>query len=78
VVIAAAPSPEVLRILKGPIFSTLVRQSMPNIPALAITMLVGIAETYYVSRKGIWAQAKFGAPARSPALPGACLPSSWH
>jgi putative MATE family efflux protein len=52
VTIAAGLSPADLRILSEPILSTLVRLSMPNVLAMATTVLVGIAETYYVGRLG--------------------------
>ncbi len=52
VTIAAGFSPADLRILSDPILSTLVRLSMPNVLAMATTVLVGIAETYYVGRLG--------------------------
>jgi hypothetical protein len=46
------PSPEVLRLQRGPIFSTLIRLSLPNVLAMVMTVLVGIAETYYIGRLG--------------------------
>lgn len=51
---AAAPavSPEVLRLRQGPVLSTLVRLAVPNVLAMVLTVLVGIAETYYVGRLG--------------------------
>jgi len=52
VTIAAEPSPADPRMLNGPILATLVRLSMPNVLAMATTVLVGIAETYYVGRLG--------------------------
>lgn len=45
-------SPEILRLQQGPILSTLVRLSLPNVLAMVMTVLVGIAETYYVGRLG--------------------------
>ena len=46
------PSPEILRLQRGPILSTLIRLSLPNVLAMVMTVLVGIAETYYVGRLG--------------------------
>ncbi|PUE54980.1 MATE family efflux transporter [Limnohabitans sp. 2KL-17] len=40
------------RLLKGAILTTLLRLSLPNVLAMAMTVLVGIAETYYVGRLG--------------------------
>jgi putative MATE family efflux protein len=37
---------------QGPILSTLIRLAVPNVLAMALTVLVGIAETYYVGRLG--------------------------
>lgn len=36
----------------GPILRTLLRLAVPNVLAMALTVLVGIAETYYVGRLG--------------------------
>lgn len=36
----------------GPILSTLTRLAVPNVLAMVLTVLVGIAETYYVGRLG--------------------------
>lgn len=47
-----APSPEMLRLRQGPVLSTLVRLAVPNVLAMVLTVLVGIAETYYVGRLG--------------------------
>ena len=41
-----------LAILTGPILPTLLRLSLPTIAVLVAQTLVGIAETYYVSRLG--------------------------
>jgi putative MATE family efflux protein len=40
------------RMLHGPILPTLLRLSAPNVLAMVMTVLVGIAETYYVGRLG--------------------------
>lgn len=40
------------RLLNGAILPTLLRLSLPNVLAMAMTVLVGIAETYYVGRLG--------------------------
>jgi putative MATE family efflux protein len=40
------------RLLNGAILTTLLRLSLPNVLAMAMTVLVGIAETYYVGRLG--------------------------
>ena len=40
------------RLRRGPILSTLLRLSVPNVLAMVMTVLVGIAETYYVGRLG--------------------------
>ncbi len=39
-------------LLQGPILRTLVRLAVPNVLAMVLTVLVGIAETYYVGRLG--------------------------
>ncbi len=44
---AAPPS-----LAQGPILRTLVRLAVPNVLAMVLTVLVGIAETYYVGRLG--------------------------
>ena len=41
-----------LRLRQGPILATLVRLAVPNVLAMVLTVLVGIAETYYVGRLG--------------------------
>ena len=46
------PSPGMLHLQRGPILSTLIRLSLPNVLAMVMTVLVGIAETYYVGRLG--------------------------
>lgn len=51
----ATPAPDLLRLQQlreGPILSTLVRLAVPNVLAMVLTVLVGIAETYYVGRLG--------------------------
>lgn len=40
------------RLRHGPILPTLLRLSAPNVLAMLSTVLVGIAETYYVGRLG--------------------------
>ena len=40
------------RLLNGAILTTLLRLSLPNVLAMAMTVVVGIAETYYVGRLG--------------------------
>lgn len=47
-----ALSPEIVRLQSGPIVSTLWRLSLPNVTAMVVTVLVGIAETWYVGRLG--------------------------
>ena len=48
---AAAPTdPQGLR--QGPILRTLVKLAVPNVLAMVLTVLVGVAETYYVGRLG--------------------------
>jgi putative MATE family efflux protein len=44
--------PEIQRMQNGPILSTLLRLAMPNVLALVMTVLVSIAETWYVGRLG--------------------------
>lgn len=46
---AARPAPDLRH---GPILRTLVRLALPNVMAMVLTVLVGIAETYYVGRLG--------------------------
>lgn len=45
-------SADIGRMQNGPILFTLIRLSLPNVLAMAMTVLVGIAETYYVGRLG--------------------------
>ncbi len=45
-------TPQVQRLLQGPILPTLLRLAVPNVLAMAMAVLVGIAETYYVGRLG--------------------------
>lgn len=49
---AVRPSSALLDLLNGPILSTLCRLAVPNVLAMTLTVLVGIAETYYVGRLG--------------------------
>ncbi len=44
--------PDLQRMLQGPILSTLLRLAAPNVLAMVMTVLVGMAETYYVGRLG--------------------------
>ena len=46
------PHKQLERLLSGDILSTLLRLSWPNVLAMAMTVLVGIAETYYVGQLG--------------------------
>jgi hypothetical protein len=39
-------------LLTGPVLSTLLRLSLPNVLAMSIAVLVGIAETWYVGKLG--------------------------
>jgi putative MATE family efflux protein len=41
-----------MNLLTGPVLSTLLRLSLPNIVAMSIAVLVGIAETWYVGQLG--------------------------
>ena len=45
-------SNDLQRLLTAPILPTLLRLSAPNVLAMVMTVLVGIAETYYVGRLG--------------------------
>jgi putative MATE family efflux protein len=45
-------SSEIERLQKGPILSTLLRLALPNVLAMVMTVLVSIAETWYVGRLG--------------------------
>lgn len=45
-------SPEIQRLQNGPILSTLLRLAVPNVLALVMQVMVGIAETYYIGRLG--------------------------
>ncbi len=47
-----SPHPDLQRLLSAPILPTLLRLSAPNVLAMVMTVLVGIAETYYVGRLG--------------------------
>jgi putative MATE family efflux protein len=49
---AATASPHVQRLRHGPIVPTLLRLAAPNVLAMVVTVLVGIAETYYAGRLG--------------------------
>ena len=46
------PFNDLQRLLTAPILPTLLRLSAPNVLAMVMTVLVGIAETYYVGRLG--------------------------
>lgn len=48
----STPHPDLQRMLHGPILPTLLRLAGPNVLAMVMTVLVGIAETYYVGRLG--------------------------
>jgi len=45
-------SSEVARLRSGPILPTLLRLAVPNVLAMVLTVLVGIAETWYIGRLG--------------------------
>ena len=45
-------TPDLQRLLSAPILPTLLRLAAPNVLAMVMTVLVGIAETYYVGRLG--------------------------
>jgi putative MATE family efflux protein len=45
-------TPDLQRLLTAPILPTLLRLAAPNVLAMVMTVLVGIAETYYVGRLG--------------------------
>ena len=45
-------TPDLHRLLTAPILPTLLRLAAPNVLAMVMTVLVGIAETYYVGRLG--------------------------
>ena len=46
------PHHDLQRLLTAPILPTLLRLAAPNVMAMVMTVLVGIAETYYVGRLG--------------------------
>lgn len=48
------------RLQRGPILSTLLRMSAPNVLAMALSVIVGIAETFYVGHLGTLPLAAFG------------------
>ncbi len=48
----STPHHDLQRMLHGPILPTLLRLAAPNVLAMVVTVLVGIAETYYVGRLG--------------------------
>lgn len=48
----SAASAELDRLRGGPILPTLLRLAVPNVLAMTLTVLVGIAETYYIGRLG--------------------------
>jgi len=43
---------DIARLQSGPILPTLLRLAVPNVLAMVLTVLVGIAETYYIGRLG--------------------------
>ena len=45
-------SPDLTALRSGPILPTLLRLAVPNVLAMVLTVLVGIAETWYVGRLG--------------------------
>jgi hypothetical protein len=45
-------TPDLQRLLTAPILPTLLRLAAPNVLAMVMTVVVGIAETYYVGRLG--------------------------
>jgi Na+-driven multidrug efflux pump len=45
-------NPPVTLLLTGPVLSTLLRLSLPNVLAMSMAVLVGIAETWYVGKLG--------------------------
>ncbi|PUE13480.1 MULTISPECIES: MATE family efflux transporter [unclassified Limnohabitans] len=47
-----APHNDLQRLLSAPILPTLLKLAAPNVLAMVMTVLVGIAETYYVGRLG--------------------------
>jgi putative MATE family efflux protein len=47
-----SPHHDLQRMLSAPILPTLLRLAAPNVLAMVMTVLVGIAETYYVGRLG--------------------------
>lgn len=47
------PHPDLQALLTAPILPTLLRLAAPNVLAMVMTVLVGMAETYYVGRLGI-------------------------
>ena len=50
---AAVASPNKTNpLLTGPILPTLLRLSVPNVLAMSVSVLVGIAETWYVGQLG--------------------------
>ena len=48
----STPASSLDRLQNGPILSTLLRLSVPNVLAMVMTVAVGIAETYYVGHLG--------------------------
>lgn len=48
----STPASSLDRLQNGPILSTLLRMSVPNVLAMVMTVAVGIAETYYVGHLG--------------------------
>ena len=54
---------DIHRLVHGPIFSTLLRLAVPSVLAMAMQVLVGIAETIYIGRLGT---AVFRPPSAAP------------
>jgi putative MATE family efflux protein len=48
----SSPHPDLQRLLSAPILPTLLRLAAPNVLTMVMTVLVGIAETWYVGRLG--------------------------
>ena len=48
----SSPHPDLQRLLSAPILPTLLRLAAPNVLAMVMTVLVGMAETWYVGRLG--------------------------
>ena len=50
---AAGPHPAGNPLLTGPVLPTLLRLAVPNVLAMTMAVLVGIAETYYIGLLGV-------------------------